>query len=65
MAIRAGASLVGSMARASAKTIWLTGYDVDTFSPHKRKKLVQWVAEKKLDTPELFILCKDASGKCC
>lgn len=46
-----------------SRCVWLTGYEADTFTPHKRKQLDQWLEEKGLDRPEYFVLIKDVPAE--
>lgn len=45
------------------KTIWLTGYELDKLSPHKRKKLDQWAAEKNLSGHTHYVLLNEVPIK--
>jgi len=42
------------------KTIWLTDFDGEDFSAHKRKKLDQWASKNDLGSFEYYVLLKDA-----
>jgi len=40
---------------AHSDTLYITGYNGTDFSPYKRKKMNQWLAEKGLETPQYLV----------
>ena len=45
---------------SNTQALWLTGYEGESFTPHRRKKLDKWIMEKKLgDTSRSVILTKE------
>lgn len=41
------------------KSLWITGYESDSFSAYRRQKLDQWIEEKSVTRPEYFILVNE------
>lgn len=48
-----------SLTWMSDRILWITGYDANNFTPHKRKKLMLWLAGLEIPEPEHYLFVKE------